>query len=927
MTLAGPVRKRRARSLLALHGPEPQPSGKRNRSAGFLAGAFPAPLTVAAMLRFAPLRAFLSNLLLLAVVAFALVRSATAQADRERAYPKTLIATPAIGEIAVDGHLDDPGWQSVTWTSDFVQLEPVEGGAPSSRTEVAFRFSDEALYIGARMYSDNPAEINALVTRRDVESNAEQLLVSLDTYLNRRTAYAFGVTAGGARIDYFLEGDSRGDPDYSFDPVWSAASRLGHDGWTAEMRIPFSQLRFNEQGEQTWGLNINRRIPAASEDVYWVMVPRESAGWASRFGALSGIKDIRPSRRVELLPYVAAGGVAVGDRNPANPFVSSFDQSGRAGLDAKIGLGPNMTLDVTVNPDFGQVEADPAEVNLTAFETFFSERRPFFAEGADLLSGSLFYSRRIGARPRGFASGDFVDQPEATTILGATKLSGRLPGGLSIAALGAATQAEFADTYDVSSATFGRARVEPFATYAAAALQQEFGSQGSVIGIRATAVNRSLDQDDTLSESLNSSAYAGQVNWNVRFDGGAYVVDGGLGFTRVNGTAPRIARLQRSPVHYFHRPDADYLTYDPSKTAMTGVNADLFVGKNSGQWTGGTFVALESPGLDPNDLGRLGRADELAWYTEVGYRETRPGRFVHRYSAEIASFSSWNLGGQLNTTGADASVSVTWKNYWRTEMSVGYNPTTGSDTATRGGPRMRVAGERNIVLELGSNPADKLSASVFAYHEVDELERSDYRFGVGIDWQPSERLDLSFQPGYARLLANRQYVATLDGGPDETFGSRYVFSLIDRTQVSARLRLNYTVRPDFTIEIYLEPFAASGAFYRFGELETAGGIQLRQYGDDEASTIAATEDGYQVTDGAQTFSLPDRDFNITSLRSNALVRWEWRPGSTLYLVWQQNRSGSSRTGTFVSGQSLSNAFSAVGDNYFRLKISYWFPVD
>lgn len=879
------------------------------------------------MLTSAPLRAFLCNLLLLGVLAFALLQSASAQADGQRAYPRTLTARSLDGEIAVDGRLDENGWRGANWTSDFVQLEPVEGGSPSSRTEVAFLFTEDALYVGARMSSSSPGEINALVTRRDVESNAEQLVVSLDTYLNRRTAYTFGITAGGARIDYFLQGDSRGNADYSFDPVWSAASRVGAEGWTAEMRIPFSQLRFNDVERQTWGINVNRRIPSSNEDVYWVMVPRDASGWASRFGALEGITNIRPTRRLELMPYVAAGGVAVGDRDPANPFVSAFDQSGRVGMDAKVGLGSNLTLDVTVNPDFGQVEADPAEVNLTAFETFFSERRPFFAEGADLLSGSLFYSRRIGTRPRGSASADFVDQPDATTILGAAKLSGRLAGGLSLAALGAATQAEYAETYDIGTAEFGRTRVEPFATYAAVAARQEFGSQGSVIGARATAVNRSLDPTDPLSERLNSAAYAGEVNWNIRIDGGAYVVDGGLGFTSVSGTEERIARLQRSPVHYFQRPDADYVSYDPSRTRMTGVNADIYLGKNSGKWTGGSYVGLESPGLDPNDLGRLGRADEVAWFAEIGYRETTPGPRFHRYSFRLSSFNSWNLGGQLNTTGADASVNLTWKNYWRTELSVGYNPTTGSDTATRGGPRMNIAGERNIVFEVGTNPAEKLSASVFAYHEVDELERRDYRFGTSFEWQPSERLDLSFQPGYARLQANRQYVATLDDGPAATFGSRYVFALIDRTQVSARFRVNYTVRPDFTVEIYAEPFAASGAYYRFGELLEAGGLALREYGSDGQSTISAQDGGYLVRDGQQEFSLPNRDFNITSFRSNAVVRWEWRPGSALFLVWQQDRSGFTRNGTFVDARSLADSFSATGDNYFRIKVSYWLPVN
>lgn len=864
---------------------------------------------------------------LLLLLAAASPVDAIAQADTELRFAKSIDASSVADTPVVDGVLNESAWTSATWASDFVQLEPVEGGDPSGRTEVAFVFTDDALFVGARMFSRDPDGVNALVTRRDVESNAEQLAVSLDTYLNRRTAYTFAVTAGGARIDYFHDGDSQFARDYSFDPVWSASTRQTPDGWTAEFRIPFSQLRFNESTEQTWGLNINRRMPSVDEDVYWVLIPRNDAGWVSRFGALTGIRNIRATRRLEVTPYLAGGAVATGDPDPDNPFASSREASGTIGVDAKVGLGSNLTLDVTVNPDFGQVEADPAEVNLTAFESFFDERRPFFAEGSDLLSGSLFYSRRIGVRPRGPASGDYVDRPSATTIVGAGKISGRTSGGLSLAALAAATESEYARTFDADSGLFSRTKVEPLASYAAFAASQEFGTEGSTFGIRATAVNRALGDDPGVQRSFNRAAYAGEVNWNVRFNGGAYVIDGGVGVTSVSGTASRIARLQRSSVHYFQRPDADYVSSDDSRTRMTGLNGDLYFGKNAGSWTGGTYLGIESPGLDPNDLGRLGRADEVVSFTELSYRETEPGRFFHRYQAGLTTVTSWNFGGQRNSFGVDGQLRLTWRSFWQTTLFVWFNPTGASDTATRGGPRVAIAGERNVALEVSTNRSKKVSAAVYAYREVDDLERLDHRFQASLAWQPNARIDLSVSPGFSRLRRNRQYVATLADGPESTYGSRYVFALIDRTQVSARFRMNYTFTPDFTLELYAEPFAASGAYTRFGELQEPGGLDLREYGADSGSSITPDDSGYAVQVDGASFTLPRPDFNVTSFRTNTVLRWEWRPGSTLFLVWQQDRSGFSPTGEAVTPGSLGDALSATGDNFFRVKLTYWLPVD
>ena len=340
----------------------------------------------------------------------------------------------------IDGVLDDAAWNAAPVISDFVQKVPVEGASPSVATEVRLLYDDHGLYVAARLKRPDPSAIRTSVTRRDGESDAEVFTVSLDPYMDRRTAYSFSISSGGVRGDSYHSQDSEDSGrETQYDPVWDARSRVDAEGWTAEMRIPFSQLRFNAAAEQTWGLEMTRNVADKSEELQWVLIPAAAAGYASHFGRLEGIAGIPPARRLELMPYVAGDLTYRANVNPRNPFDEKF--GGRAGGDLKLGLGPNLTLDATVNPDFGQVEADPAVVNLTAFEVVFDERRPFFIEGNELLTGrgqsfigrpTWFYSRRIGASPRGFASGDFVDAPTNTTIVSAARrISAARPAAVS----------------------------------------------------------------------------------------------------------------------------------------------------------------------------------------------------------------------------------------------------------------------------------------------------------------------------------------------------------------------------------------------------------------------------------------------------------------------------------------------------------------
>jgi Domain of unknown function (DUF5916)/PDZ domain/Serine aminopeptidase, S33 len=571
-----------------------------------------------------------------------LALSAAAQAPRKQ------IQAVRADAMRLDGRLDEAVWQSAPVMTGFVQRRPDEGAAATDRTEVRFAYDDGALWIGARMHAAEAGKIAAPVTRRDNVSQSEHLLVSLDTFLDRRTAYTFGVTAAGTRVDRYHPSDFESVVE-TFDPVWEAAVDRDASGWTAEMRIPFSQLRFTATGAQTWGVNVVRIIPTKNESDYWIVVPRQEVGWASRFGDLTGL-EVRPSRRVEVLPYASAG--------------TATDYN--AGADIKAGIGPNLTLDAAINPDFGQVEADPAVVNLSAFETIYPERRPFFIEGAQLLRGggqNYFYSRRIGAAD--------------ARILGAAKLTGRLASGMSVGALVAATDRND----DVAPRTF-------FGVFRG---QQQFGKSGSTVGLTFTGVDRSLS-DDRLAGFLTDRAFAGGADWTLRFLGGQYEVGGYAGASRVDGTAAALARVQRSSARYYQRPDADHVDFDPTRTSLSGYTAGVRAERLGGRhWLWFTSIDATSPGFEINDAGRISSADVVFAYGQLRYRETEPRGVLRDYEVALATENGFNFGGTRTWNALRTDSFITWKNFWGTSITAWMDLPAYSDRATRGGPLMGTA--------------------------------------------------------------------------------------------------------------------------------------------------------------------------------------------------------------------------------------------
>lgn len=855
----------------------------------------------------------------------ALAQSPSAPAARKHA---TATRVPN-GSIRIDGALDEDAWSTATPITDFTQKEPVEGGTPTDAMDVRLVYDDDVLYVGARMFSRDGL-IQAPLGRRDSTGQAEHILVSFDTFLDRRTAVVFGVTASGVRIDRYHASDDEGSFDQGFDPVWRAETRVAGDHWIAEMWIPFSQLRFNPRTDQQWGLNVSRVRPTLDEADYWILIPRTVRAWSSRFGDLDGISGIVPPRRIEALPYVAGSSTINGNRDARNPFDDGKNLDGRVGADLKMGLGPNLTLEATINPDFGQVEADPAEVNLTGFETRFPEKRPFFLEGAQLFNighPNFYYSRRIGRSPLGTAAGDYVDAPRATTILTAAKLTGRLPSKTSVAFLTAGTGDESARVATAGVEGIQRVPVAPQAYHMVGRVLQEFGPSASTAGFIVNYVHRNLDEGSALADLYTRNALGVGANTTLRIDGGRYEFKASGGGSFLDGSPKSVERWQRSSSHYAQRPDRTYAILDPSATSMGGWSLQMNFDKLSGRhWLWGANTKLDSDNFEVNDFALLNGADGRMINANVRWRETIPGRVFRSYSFQLDTSTDATLRGTLQSGRIRGSMNMMWRNYWTSNVNVSRDLAINSVTLTRGGPMMgRGPGYTiNVSVDSRSNSATRIGTDL--HYQVNDDGLDVKRISADLNMRPGPRWRLTVSPKYERLTEPQQYITTLTGGRAETYNTRYVFAFIDRNTASMEYRLGLTLKPDVNLDVYAEPFAASGHYYDYGELLVPGSRERLKYGTGGTTATPNPDGSLTVGAGDTTFSLRNRDFNTLSFRSNVVLRWEWRPGSTVYIVWQQDKSGTEILGTRVGVSDAFRSLTAPGANIFLVKTSWWLPI-
>ena len=833
------------------------------------------------------------------------------------------------GSIRIDGHLDEEVWQRVTPITDFIQKEPVEGAPPTDAMDVRIAYDDDVLYVGARMFSRD-RRIQAPLGRRDNVDQAEHLLVSFDTFLDRRTAVVFGVTAAGVRIDRYHSADQEDHFDSGFDPVWRAQTNVAGDQWTAELWIPFSQLRFNPRTEQTWGINLYRFRPTLNEADYWILVPRTVRAWASRFGDLSGINGVVPPRRIEALPYLAGGSTLNGNRDPNDPFDDGRNLQGRVGADIKMGLGPNLTLETAINPDFGQVEADPAEVNLTAFETRFPEKRPFFLEGAQLFNighPNFYYSRRIGRTPIGPATGDYVEYPTSTTILAAAKLTGRLQSKTSIGFLTAVTDNEHATVATVGLTDTRRVAVSPLAYHMVGRVLQEFGRSASTAGFLFNVVHRDFEDGSSLADLYTRNAMALAGNTLLRFKGGQYEFRASGGGSFLDGNQKAVERVQRSSAHYAQRPDREYSPLDPTLTSLGGWSLQTNFDKTGGRhWLWGANSKIDSDNFESNDFAQLNGADGWLTNANIRYRETQPGTVFRSYYVQVDAQADTTLRQVMQAGHLRSTVNVTWVNFWTSQLQVSRELATTSVSLTRGGPLMARGPGWSINFNIGNRASSRTRMTASAFHQANDDGASTNRITGLVSMRPGPRWQFSVSPFYDRITEPQQYISTLSGGRPVTYNNRYVFAFIDRSTMSMEYRLGLTLKPDVNLDVYAEPFAASGHYYDYGELLEPASRDRLTYGT-SGTVLTVNPDGSQVVNvGGSTFNLRNRDFNTLSFRSNVVLRWEWRTGSTVYVVWQQDRSDTAVLATRVNVDDAFRSLAAPGRNTFLVKMSFWVPV-
>ena len=876
----------------------------------------------------------------------------------------TMDAVRILGEqIVLDGKLDELIWQTAPVATGFTQRFPVDGGQPSQRTEARILYTDKYIYVGVMAFETSIDSTTNPLFRRDGNETSDWVYVSFDSYNDRRTAFTFAVNPRGVQKDILYFDDN--NEDVLWDAVWEAEAQTLGNGWSVEMKIPLSQLRFSSKDAvQSWGVNFQRRIARHNETNYWAPTSQSEAGVVSNFGRLNGISNLTEPRRLEIAPYMSSKLTREPEDDPENPYYESNAVDFGLGGDIKYGLTSDLTLTATINPDFGQVEADPATINLSQFEVFFSERRPFFLEGNDIFrfgstrtyntfgNPNTFYSRRIGRSPQGslgrfndFRNGSvfnsdslqssYQDIPDQTNIAAAAKISGKTKSGWSIGILNAYTLEETGsftlDQGDILGQKTGKYTVEPASNYLVTRVKKDLNEGNTVAGGFLSAVNRNID--GTYFESyLRSSAYVTGVDFEHNWNDREYVVSGTFSVSQINGSTETIEAAQNAPQRYMQRVDSDELSVDPTKNSLEGFATELSVRKSSGDhFTGSATYSEVSPGYETNDLGFQNRADYRALAFAFQWQETAPKK-VQYWEMWSYHLHGWNYDGDRLFQNYNIGGFTRFKNQWY--FNGNFNTSFGrvSDRLTRGGPLMNYNSDYNINFNFGSDRSKMFSFSTGQFHRRDiENEYDDY-YWFDINYRPTTFIQLSISPEIGFELDEDQYVATIDRSstdPDanQTFGKRYIFADSRSANLSTSIRLNWTFTPKISLQTYLRPFIASSRFSNFGEFNDPGGFGFDRYGKDEGVLTESGNGDFAVDideDGTDDFEFSRPDFTFRSLQGNAVFRWEYKPGSTFFLVWQQQRAGSIENGNWDFGRDLIDIFNPKPVNVFLVKFSYWF---
>ncbi len=852
--------------------------------------------------------------------------------------------TKNIGDLAIklDGIHDDAAWEEVDWASDFIKHEPDNGGVASQQTTFKITYDQKYLYLAFRAFDTAPDSIAPRLGRRD-EFAGDWVEINIDSYHDLRTAFSFTLCASGVRNDEFVSNDGN-NWDTNWNPIWEAVTKIDELGWAAEARIPFSQLRFGSQSNPVWGLQVMRRVFRKEERSTWQHVSRNSNGWVSHFGELHGLDELPTKKQIELAPYLLAQTERF-KAEPGNPFVDGSRNKISAGIDGKYSVTRDLILDFSINPDFGQVEADPGALRIDGYEIFFEERRPFFIESRNLfdyrLTGSsaggeydsdlLFYSRRIGGSPHAYpftAPGEFADVPSFTSILGAAKFSGKTKNGLSIGILESITESERA------TIALGESRrevlVEPLTNYFVGRLSQDFDQGNTIIGGMVTAVNRKEGLAD-----IHQSAYSGALDFEHRWKNRWYFFKANLILSHVQGSKEAIYQTQTGFVHLLQRSDASHVEVDPNKTSLTGTGGTIRVGKFGGapNKRGGIYkfetgVTWRSPLLEMNDIGFLLAADEINHFTWGGYHINKPFGMFNSASVNYNHWGRWDFGGRFLYAAFNTNLNVWLKNHWRFGSGFTYNPYEVSNNALRGASALRKPPGYGLDIHGESDTRKKITFQTnVSFGGAYEKGVKFFSARVGIQFQPFNALRFTLSPGYSRLFRKMDQFVSNEEFNGET---RSVVSQVNQRNFSISTRANFYILPNLSLQFYGQPFIFRALYSDFGYVKSplarTIGDRIEVYRPEQISLQDGTAAIDENTDGVTDYSFRTPDINFIQFRSNLVLRWEYTAGSEIFLVWSQgvvpNSFGDLNTPLLES--LTNNVFDQQPHNIFLVKFSYRF---
>ena len=846
---------------------------------------------------------------------------------RQPVYTTSRLVTP---RPVVDGKLDDECWKKGTWAGDYHQFIPNEGAKPAYPTELNIQYDDKYLYVAFRAFDGEPDKIVKMSGGRD-KTVGDMMGLTLDSYRDYRTGFEFTITAWGQKVDLVLFNPMNWD--FNWNAVWKGKVGMEDSAWVAELEVPLSQLRYSGKDEQIWGLHTWRWISRLQEESNWEIQSKTGPGMLYNFGELRGISGLQKSRRLEIMPFVL-GDLKTMKQETGNPFTENGRKwGGNAGLDAKIGISSNFTIDLSVNPDFGQVESDPSVMNLSAFETFYEEKRPFFLEGLtifnyDFDNESIFYSRRIGHSPSAIINPDdntFVNIPDKTTILSAAKFSGTTSNGLSLGLIQSVTANEFAKISD-QYGNITKSKIEPLTSYTVARVQKGYNAGNTIAGGMLTSTNRLIEERSL--DFLSRNAFTGGLDLRHHWRDKEFFLDAKLLGSFVNGSKDAITALQESSARYYQRPGADYISYDSTRTALSGFGGKFNIGKGSkGFWKYNTGVSWLSPGLELNDLGYMNEADEIRQESEVNYFVNKPVSIFHTYSINLEQFNSWNFGGTYLGSGGHLSVNTEFVNNYSLSTNLIFHSKATDPRKLRGGPEMMMPYTMMTFGKAKTDPSKKLILELgYSYEFSGNRSARSYQLEPGISVRPLNSLKIGVTADYTRNHDELQYITLRELGLQ---GQRFILGTIDQLTLGLTFRADLNLTPEFSIQYYGSPFISRGSF---SGLKRVTDPKADNYNDRfELYQVPSLIDGYHYlydydSGTLANYIVANPDFNFHQFRSNLVAKWEYRLGSFIYFVWSGDRTGRNGTSEATLGDSYKQMWDLFPNNIFLIKLNYWFSL-